>query len=40
LLSEEAVRAGVSVTGSSPWTVVSLKQPQHAPQRILMDILR
>jgi hypothetical protein len=40
LVSEEAVRAGVSVTGTSPSTVVSLKEPQHEPQRILMDILR
>jgi hypothetical protein len=40
LVSEEAVRAGVSVTGTSPSSVVSLKQPQHELQRILMDILR
>jgi hypothetical protein len=40
LVSEEAVRAGVSVTGTSQSTVVSLKEPQHEPQRILMDILR
>ena len=40
LVSEEAVRAGVSVTGTSPSSVVSLKQPQYELQRILMDILR
>jgi hypothetical protein len=40
LVLEEAVRAGVSVTGTSPSTVVSLREPQHEPQRILMEILR
>jgi hypothetical protein len=28
------------VTGTSPSTVVSLREPQHEPQRILMEILR
>jgi hypothetical protein len=33
LVSEEAARAGVSVTGTSPSTVVSLREPQHARGR-------
>jgi hypothetical protein len=40
LVSEEAVHAGVSVAGTAPSTVVSLKEPQHLSQVRLDEDLK